>query len=79
MFFYAHDGGNSRYSPSIMNTLVDYDSASQREKFLIDLYASINCYGKAGAGVSADMVCEWRSYTCWVAHTLTHTHTHFGR
>ena len=42
-----------------MNSLVDYDSASPREKLLMDLFSSINCYGKEGSGVPADMVCEW--------------------
>ena len=59
VFFYAHDGNSSKYSPCIMNSLVEYDSASPKEKMLMDLFSSINCYGKDGLGVPADMVFEW--------------------
>ena len=42
-----------------MNTLVDYEGLSAKEKAVVDLFSSINLSGKVGAGVSADMVCEW--------------------
>ena len=42
-----------------MTTLMDYEALSSKEKTIIDLFASINLYGKEGYGVPADMVCEW--------------------
>ena len=59
LFFYDHDGNASKYSPCIMNQLVDFDASSEKDKQLITLFSSINCYGKTGFGVAADMVCEW--------------------
>ena len=58
-FFYAHDGNVSKYAPCIMNNLVDYEASSEKGKKMIDLFSSVNCYGKEGYGVPADMVCEW--------------------
>ena len=60
LFFFCHGGNSSKYAPSIMNTLADYDMASERDKMIIDLFSSINCYGQKGAGVPGDMVCEWK-------------------
>ena len=59
IFFFAMDGNSSNYSPSLMNQLIDYHGASLKEKSIIDLFSSINCYGSEGCGVAADMVCEW--------------------
>ena len=59
IFFYGHDKTSSKYSPCIMNTLIDYDAASCKERMMIDLFSSINCYGSHGKGVPGDMVCEW--------------------
>ena len=42
-----------------MNSLLDYKASSERERMMIDLFSSINCYGKSGLGVPADMVNEW--------------------
>ena len=59
VFFYAHKGNSSKYSPSLMNSLLDYEASSEKERMMIDLFSSINCYGKNGLGVPADMVNEW--------------------
>ena len=59
LFFLASGGNSSKYSPSIMNMLLDYESLSEKEKVLVDIFSSVNCYGVDGCGVPADMVCEW--------------------
>ena len=59
LFFYNHDGTSSNYAPSIINQLIDYELASDKERKIIDLHSSINCYSKEGKGVAGDMVCEW--------------------
>ena len=59
VFFFSSDGNASKYAPSIMYQLLDYDAASSKERNLIDMFSSINCYGTEGSGVSADLVCEW--------------------
>ena len=59
MFFYGNDGNSSKYAQSILNTLIDYEGLSDKERMVVDLFSSINCYGDKGLGVPSDMVNEW--------------------
>jgi hypothetical protein len=59
LFFLAHNGNRSKYAPTLLFKLADYERLSSRDKHRVDMLASINTTGKEGEGVAADMVNEW--------------------
>ena len=59
IFFYSHNGNRSKYSPTLLHALADYERLSSLDKNRVDLLCSINTTGEEGAGAAADMVNEW--------------------
>ena len=59
LFFYSHNGNRSKYSPTLLHALADYERLSSLDKSRVDLLCSINTTGEEGAGAAADMVNEW--------------------
>ena len=53
----------SRYAPFLLKNIVDYESASTRDKERINLLVTSNSTGKPGCCIPLDMLCEHKVKT----------------
>ena len=54
MFFYGASKNSSKYSPTLMMNIVDYQGASTLTKKRMDLLATSNMSGKVGCNIHQD-------------------------
>ena len=57
-FFFNASGNHSKYSPTLMNNIVDYLGASSLTRKRMDLMATSNLSGKVGCNVHQDKLNE---------------------